>query len=181
MPLPVAHGLLGASVVASLHPEPGTRRALRYALLGALLANCADLDFILVFALHSKGWHRAFTHSLFFGLLVTLALVLALGLPRLREGAALGLAYVSHGLLDWATTTLPGGVQLLWPFSNERLMLAWRGLSEAPSRQPAAAVLGYVLVELVIFAPVLLLTVFLRRRAAASRGGGRGEVRSGRR
>jgi membrane-bound metal-dependent hydrolase YbcI (DUF457 family) len=166
--MPVAHGLLGASVVAALHPEPGTRRALRYALFGALLANCADLDFILVLACHTKSWHRAFTHSIFFGLLVTLALVLARRFSRLREATALGLAYVSHGLLDWATTTLPGGVQLLWPFSNERLMLAWQGLSEAPSRQPAAVVLRYLLVELVIFAPVLLLIVFLRRRRAAS-------------
>jgi membrane-bound metal-dependent hydrolase YbcI (DUF457 family) len=168
VPLPVAHGLLGASVVAALHPETGTRRARRYVLAGAVLANCADLDFLLVFAFHTRAWHRAFAHSLFFGLLVTLALVLALGLSRLREASALGLAYISHGLLDWATTKEGGGVELLWPFSGERLMLAWRGLSEIPSRLPPAEIMRDLLLELLIFAPPLLLIIFLRRRRAAS-------------
>ena len=95
--------------------------------------------------------------------------------------AALGLAYVSHGLLDWATTKEGGGVQLLWPFSNERLALAWRGISEIPSRRPPLVNMRDLLLALLIFAPPLLLIIFLRRRAASSRAGRREEVRSGRR
>jgi len=172
MPLPVAHGLLGASVVAALAPRFSGRRGLRrYLLAGALLANAADLDFLLVFAFQSRAWHRAFTHSLFFGLLVALALVAARGLQRLRASAALGLAYASHALLDWATTKEGGGVQLLWPFSGERLMLAWRGLSELPSKLSPAEIVSAALLELVIFAPPLVLILFLRY-ALRGKGGG---------
>ena len=173
MPLPVAHGLLGASLVAALRPRESPRRYAYALAAGALLANAADLDFCLVFALRSKAWHRGFTHSLVFALLVGLLFLALLGRRRAREAAAYGLAYASHAALDFATTKAGGGLELLWPFSAERFALGWRGLSEIPSRLPPAEVLRSLLLEFALFAPPLL-AVALLKRAADGRRGGRG-------
>jgi inner membrane protein len=142
-----------------------SRRALPL-LFGALLANAADLDFVLVFALGSRAWHRGFTHSLVFALAVTLTLALSLGARRLREAAAYGLAFASHGVLDFLTSKDGGGVELLWPFAGERLRLGWWGLSEVPSRLPAAGVLRALAIEIALFAPPLLAVILLRKAAA---------------
>jgi inner membrane protein len=164
MPLPVAHGLLGASLVAAVLPRKAPRRYALTLAAGALLANAADLDFVLVFAFHSRAWHRGFTHSLAFALAVGLALFVSLGRARAAKAAAYGLAYASHAVLDFATTKVGGGVELLWPFSAERLALGWRGLSEVPSRVPPAGIVKYLVVELVIFAPPLLALLLWRRK-----------------
>jgi inner membrane protein len=163
MPLPIAHALVGASLAAAIHTRP---RSLRYrvALIsGALLANAPDLDFFLVFTLHSGAWHRGFTHSLVFAGLVCLLFVLTLGRRHLRDALAYGLAFASHGILDFLTTKAGGGVELLWPFSAERLLLGRAGLSELPSRLPPLSILKWLAVEFAIFAPVLLAVLFWRR------------------
>lgn len=174
MPLPVAHGLLGACVVAALQPRRflATRRRLFAALLaGAALANAPDFDFLLVFALGSKGWHRGFTHSLCFALLLGAALALCLRGGRRVKAAVYGLAFASHGVLDWATTKEGGGVQLWWPFTGERFAPGWVGLSEIPSRLPAATVLESLALEFLLFAPPLAAALLWRglwpRRVAA--------------
>jgi inner membrane protein len=136
MPMPIAHSLVGASLVAAVLPREGRVRYWAALAAGAVLANAADLDFILSFLLRSRGWHRGFTHSLAFALVVFLCLFAALGRRRAREAVAFGLAYASHSLLDFATTLAGGGVELWWPFSADRLGLRWRGLSEIPSRLP---------------------------------------------
>lgn len=174
MPLPVAHALLGASLVAAVLPRTSPRRYALSLAAGAVLANAADLDFGLVFALGSRAWHRGFTHSLAFALAVGLALLLSLGRRRAAKAAAYALAYASHAPLDFATTKLGGGVQLLWPFSAERFALGWRGLSELPSRLPPAEIFKAACVEFALFAPPLLLLLLLRRRAAARAAGGGG-------
>ena len=169
MPLPVAHSLVGAGLVAAALPRAASRRPYLLALAaGALLANAADLDFLLVFALGSRAWHRGFTHSAAFALAVCLAFLLALGRRRAREAAAYGLAYASHALLDFATTLEGGGSELLWPFSGDRLGLRWWGLSELPSRLPPAEVLKSLGLEFALFAPPLL-ALLLWRRAGAGR------------
>lgn len=163
MPLPISHSLVGASLVAALLPRrPRYRLALA---AGAVLANAADLDFILVFLFRSRAWHRGFTHSLVFALAVFLCLLLVLGRRRAREAAAFGLAYASHALLDFATTEAGGGLELFWPFSSDRLGLRWWGLSELPSRLPLAEILKSISLEFVLFAPPLLLLILLRRGA----------------
>lgn len=149
MPLPVAHGLTGAALVAALHPEAARRRL--PLLLGALLANCADLDFALVRLTHDRSWHRGFTHSIAFAAFVTLTLLLLLGRPRARAALAYGLAYASHALLDYALAKHGGGAELFWPFSETRLRLGLVGLSELPSRMRATELAACVLTELVIF------------------------------
>jgi membrane-bound metal-dependent hydrolase YbcI (DUF457 family) len=161
--MPVAHSLVGASLVAALLP----RRPRYWAWLaaGAFLANAADLDFFLVFAFRSRAWHRGFTHSLVFALAVFVCFLLALGRRRAREAAAFGLAFASHAVLDFATTKAGGGLELLWPFSVDRLGLRWWGLSELPSGLPVAGILKSLSLEFVLFAPPLLLLILLRRTA----------------
>lgn len=165
MPLPIAHGLLGASLVAAVLPRKNPRGYALSLAAGALLANAADLDFLLVFGLHTRGWHRAFTHSFAFALIIFFVLLFALGRRRARAAAAYGLAYASHAVLDFATTKVGGGVMLLWPFTSERFALGWRGLSEAPSRLPPVEILWYVCVEFALFGPPLLALVLWRRRS----------------
>jgi inner membrane protein len=165
MPLPIAHGLTGAALVAALHPSAAGRRYRLALVAGALLANAADFDFALVWALRSKDWHRGFTHSLAFAAAAGLLFVLLLGRERLREAAAYGLAFASHGVLDWLTTKEGGGLELLWPATAERFGLRLWGLSEIPSRLPPSGVLKALLIELLLFAPPLALLLLLRRRA----------------
>jgi membrane-bound metal-dependent hydrolase YbcI (DUF457 family) len=162
MPLPVAHGLLGASIVAAVHPQPTKHYCMPF-LAGAFLANAADLDFFLVFIYHSKAWHRGFSHSITLAIIVCLMLVLYLGMQHFREAIAYGLAFVSHGILDYVTTKNGGGVELLWPFSSERLVFGLIGLSELPSSLSAMQILKALLVESAIFAPLLILMIGLRK------------------
>ena len=162
MPLPIAHGLLGATFVAALHAQP-TRRFATPLVFGALLAGAADLDFLLVLAFDSKTWHRGFTHSIVFGLFVILLFGLARGKKQIREAVAFGLAFFSHGILDYITTKEGAGIELLWPFSRERFVLGWWGLSEVPSKLPAIEILKSLLIEFAIFAPLLFLALLLRK------------------
>lgn len=160
MPLPVAHALLGASIVAAvLPPRHVSGRSAAPLFAGALLANAADLDFLLVFALHSRAWHRGFTHSLVFALCLCLVFVLYFGKRRVREAVAYGMAYASHALLDCLTTKEGGGVELLWPFSKQRLALGWWGLSEVPSRLPPSDIVKALGYELALFVPLLLVVL----------------------
>lgn len=165
MPLPIAHALVGASLAAAIHTRPDSLRYRIALIVGALLANAPDLDFFLVFTLHSREWHRGFTHSLVFASFVCLLFVLAAGKRRLRDALAYGLAFASHGILDFLTTKIGGGVELFWPFSAERLLLGWAGLSELPSRLPPLIILKWLVVEFVIFAPVFLTVLLWRRRS----------------
>jgi membrane-bound metal-dependent hydrolase YbcI (DUF457 family) len=154
MPLPIAHGLLGAAVVAVTHERTAVRRGWPL-LVGATLALCPDVDFLL-------GAHRTYTHSLAFALGVTGVLRAALGRPRARAAAAYGLAFMSHGLLDYATTDQGRGVTLLWPLSAKWCKLGLVSFSEFHGGFPLMRVLERSLVEAVVFTPVLLTALFLR-------------------
>lgn len=177
MPLPVAHGLVGAGLVAALHPQPFRRTGLPL-FVGAALANCADLDFVLVKLTQDRSWHRGFTHSLFFSLLLILVAFAVWGWRRRGEVLAYGACYTSHGLLDYATTKIGGGVALWWPFSHERLGLRLWSLSELPSRFPPAAILKFMAVEFLIFVPPFLLLLLLRLYLSKTSTDGREATRS---
>lgn len=169
MPLPVAHGLLGATLVAAIHPKPA-RRSFIPLLTGAFLANAADFDFALVFILRSKTWHRGFSHSIMFALLVGLIFVLSLGTRYIREAIAYGLAFASHAVLDHATTKEGGGVELLWPFSSERSGFGWAGLSELPSRMTPLEIVASLGLELMLFTLPLLLVMYIRKYISRDTG-----------
>lgn len=159
--MPIAHGLLGASIVAAVHPRPSRYYGLPL-LAGAVLANMPDLDFIIVFVLGSRGWHRTFSHSLLMAAVVGLFFVLVLGRKRWREATAYTLAFASHGLLDFATTVRGGGVELFWPIWTERLKLNLYGLSEIPSQHPLVVLLKFLAVESLLFTPLLLTVLGIR-------------------
>jgi inner membrane protein len=169
MPLPIAHGLLGATLVAAIHPKPA-RRYLVPLFIGSLLANAADLDFVLMFIFRSKAWHRGFSHSIVFALLVSLIFVLFLGMRRIREAVAYGLAFASHSILDYVTTKEGTGVELLWPFSSQKLGFGWVGLSEMPSRMTPLEIFTSLILELMLFALLLLLMIGVKKYISQDSG-----------
>ena len=168
MPLPIAHGLLGASIVAALHQEPTRIRYSMSLVVGALLANAADLDFLLVAGLGSKAWHRSFTHSIVFSLVICLLFIVILGNRQFRNAMAYGLAFTSHGCLDYLTSKNGGGVELLWPLSKAKFILGWWGLSEVPSQFTRMEIVGALAVETALFSLLLIAILLLRRSLAKS-------------
>ena len=88
---------------------------------------------------------------------------LLLGKRRLREALAYGLAFASHGILDYVTAKEGGGVELLWPFSTERMLLGWWSLSEVPSKLPPAQIVRTLILEFAIFTPLLFAVLLLRK------------------
>jgi inner membrane protein len=169
MPLPIAHGLVGAGLAAGLHPRPFSGRLRLPLVAGGLLANSPDFDFLLVLLTRDNSWHRGFTHSLAFAAALGLAGLLAFGRAHARAVAAYCAAYASHVLLDFATTKIGGGVELLWPITAERYGLRLFGLSEIPSQLPPGGLLNALLLEVLIFAPPLAAVVLLRKRATRKR------------
>jgi membrane-bound metal-dependent hydrolase YbcI (DUF457 family) len=162
MPLPFAHSLLGASIVALIYPKTEKRFWLPLS-IGAILANAADFDFGLVFLLSSKDWHRGFSHSIFFAIIVSLLMFLTCRFKRIKESSAFSLAFASHFLLDFITTKIGDGIELFWFFNPERFGLNWFSLSEYPSKMSALELITTIVVEIIIFMPILLLVLFFRK------------------
>src|SRR5205085_9236339 len=79
---------------------------------------CPDLDYFF-----GTTQHRGFTHSLVFALLVSALCLAVTRFAKIRVAIAYAAAFFSHGLLDYATTKAMPGVELLWPFSNQRFGL----------------------------------------------------------
>lgn len=178
MPFPVAHALLGASIVVAASPQPirANRAGLARLTLGALLGILPDLDYIGVWFLNlGETWHRGFSHSLLVAIIVGAFFALwdTKG-SRIRWAIVYGAAMASHGLLD-ALLSVKSGVALLWPLTYHRFAA---GLLEYPDTinvkyYPAVDLLaikdGFQLVsfsaiELVIMGGVLIVTLIVRRR-----------------
>ena len=87
-----------------------------------------------------------------------------------------GLAIASHGLVDVVSTKTAPGVKLLWPLSTYTFKLR---LFEYPDfyvdlRHQSLAValinlLKQSLIELVVFAPILLSVLLLRQRMTSAK------------
>jgi membrane-bound metal-dependent hydrolase YbcI (DUF457 family) len=163
MPLPISHGLFGASVVAALYPGKISPRLAAPLFAGAVVANLADLDFLLVFVTHWMKWHRGFTHSIAFAVLVLFLFLFFFGKERVREALAYSLAFASHFVLDFLTTRAAGGVELFFPFSRGRYAARWFGLSENPYDMTWAERFQAVLVEFALFFSLLAVILFLRK------------------
>ena len=174
MPLPVAHGLLGAAVAAALSPSsrplsPQSRSlSWKTLLAGALLGICPDFDYALNWLrISGGGWHHGFTHSIFFALVLGLLLAAVFGHRELRYFALFSCAIVSHTLLDLMLTE-SRGVALWWPFSNHRYKLRFPNpidysWSQTSLWQAMIDVIKISLAELIIFAPILLLVILVKR------------------
>ncbi len=118
MPLPIAHSLIGASLIAASCHKRTPREYWKKLIIGAALATAPDLDYLPVWVFDlNPEWHRGFTHSIAFGLLIGTLIYALRGRRFIKEAIVYSLAIISHGLLD-ALVSINGGVELLWPFSH---------------------------------------------------------------
>jgi membrane-bound metal-dependent hydrolase YbcI (DUF457 family) len=162
VPLPVAHGLIGASVVAALLPLSRPRIA-KPLLVGAILGISPDLDYVLNW-LHigRGGWHHGFTHSIPFAFVIGLFTIIVLRDGKARSFFVFTAAYASHTLLDFLITESQG-VALWWPFTDHRYKLRLPNPIEYDSLwESTAHMIKLGLTELLLFAPVLLVVVLIR-------------------
>ena len=162
MPLPVAHGLLGAVAVILISPRISLRRDWLMLLFGAFLAVSPDFDFFFVWILDwGEEWHRGFSHSIFTALLFTFLMFFITKVARFKAALACGAALLSHGLLDFTTTKLDKGVKLLSPVLDERFKL---GLVDYLRATQHYSVMDYVkasLIELLVLAPIFLVILWI--------------------
>lgn len=165
MPLPIAHGLIGASIVASMLPDASVVRNWKPLLLGAALASCPDLDYLL-----NTSRHRGFTHSIVFALLVGAVCFATRGAARTGVTIGYAGAIISHGLLDFATTKTMSGVELFWPLSTRRFGLGLVDYYLLTGVDPVyflykdipTDLLKMAWVELLITVPVFLLVLLIK-------------------
>ena len=165
MPLPVAHSLIGATVAAAL--DKGSEGRWQLLCLCGLLGICPDFDYVLNWLRVGRGgWHHGFTHSIVFALCVGAVTAFVSRARSVRAFIAFSAATASHTLLDYLITE-SRGVSLWWPFTDHRYKLrgpnpidyTW---STTSVWDAAVDVLQISLIELMIFAPVLLVVIVLR-------------------
>jgi membrane-bound metal-dependent hydrolase YbcI (DUF457 family) len=121
VPLPIAHAFVGASLVVASRSRITIHewKALAFA---ASIAVLPDFDFFLTwFGRGDESWHRGFAHSIAFAIIIAVGVALLAGEPFLRNAMVYGAALLSHCVLDVLTTRNQGGVELFWPFWNERM------------------------------------------------------------
>ena len=145
----------------------------------AIAGALPDIDFLLPLQ------HRGPSHSLSAAALAFAAslAVLSMGagsIDRVRLAAALAMAYASHTVLDWlgADSSSPRGVMMLWPMSNSFYV---SGLDVFNAVERRYWLPGFwtrnalaLLRELLILAPVVLISVAAGRRVHSYRQRGAG-------
>lgn len=162
MPLPIAHGLVGAALVRLIHPKADFENP-KPLIIGFVLANCPDLDFIGSVLFGLKGFHRGFSHSLFFACLVSAILFLSLKNQNRRVPCAFSAAFLSHTILDFLFAK-SGGVRLLIPFDYNAYRLGAISFSELTGGFNPKDMVVFSIVETLIFAPVFLTAHLLVKR-----------------
>ena len=163
----IAVGMAAARVEGRASPS------WRAVALWSALSLLPDAD-VIGFALgvqYADPWgHRGATHSLMFSAVAGAAIGLAMwrhGRRAVRIAALAALILASHAILD--TMTDGGlGCALFWPFDHTRYFAPWRPIPVAPIglRFLSPGVATLVLIELVLFAPVLAYALRLRGLAA---------------
>jgi len=167
MPLPVAHGLLGASVAVALR-QPSQLHHWKPLLISAFLGICPDFDYALNWLrISGGGWHHGFTHSILFAFSLGLVTAMVLGERQVRSVILFSSATVSHTTLDFLMTE-SRGVALWWPFTDQRYKLRLPNpidytLSSASLWEAVVDVVRISLIELMIFASLLLIVVLVKK------------------
>jgi membrane-bound metal-dependent hydrolase YbcI (DUF457 family) len=166
MPLPIAHGLLGASVGLALH-QSSRPLSWKLLLIGSFLAICPDFDYLLNWLrISGGGWHHGFTHSFLFALFLGLIATAVFGERKARSVIIFSAAAGSHAILDFLMTE-SRGVALWWPLTNQRYKLrlpnpidyTW---SNESLWQATVDLFRISLIELMIFG-IIFLAVALAR------------------
>ncbi|HWC75058.1 MAG TPA: metal-dependent hydrolase [Gemmatimonadales bacterium] len=151
MPTPITHATVGFAIAAWGQQSPPSRRV---CLVAAACAALPDIDYF--------GWpvaHRSITHSLAFALAGTIVATAVLfrgpqwSSSRARIAMVLGLAFLSHSLLD-GFSSYSFGIEYFAPFSAQRFRFWWTPLGNSQGR------LAPQLVQegLVVFLPALILS-----------------------
>ena len=161
MPLPIAHGLVGASLVALIYPSSEIKNW-KPLCWGFLLANSPDLDFAVSFLFGWKDFHRGIFHSLFVALLVGAVIFVFLRRENRRIPLAYSLAFLSHTLLDFAASSA-GAVRLLTPFDDGRYALGWFSFSELTHGLIISDILWFSVIEALIFVPLFLAVLYIKK------------------
>lgn len=167
MPLPVAHGLVGASIVVASRQRFSWRESWWPLLIGATFAILPDFDLFFAWVLgYNIHVHGSFTHSILFAILAG-----PTGALLAREFTQRGVliyicATLSHGILDVCTKKDYGGAQLLWPFSVHRYRLgvfSYYMFYPDPNTQAMREILEEALnvtyYEALIFVPLFLVVI----------------------
>jgi len=174
MPLPVAHGLLGASVAAALQPssEP---RYWRNLWICAFLGICPDFDFALNWLrISGGGWHHGFTHSFLFAACLGLFTAFTLRESRIRSVIVFCCAAASHTLIDYVMTE-SRGVALWWPFTDHRYTLKFPNpidytWDDSTVSRMVTDLLRISLIELMVFGAIFLMVVCIKRTVSKRAG-----------
>jgi membrane-bound metal-dependent hydrolase YbcI (DUF457 family) len=174
MPLPVGHGVIGASLFSAAQRNISFTKDGSIMLLCAGLAIIPDFDFLLTWIFNLPGWHRGFTHSIVFGVAIGLIAAFLAPTRNLNQQVGIVLASVSHAPLDALVTTSSGkaaGVELLWPLTDYRFRLGlfdYFSFKLDPRFDPWADILTRLLkislIELLVIGPLLLFVVFIKQR-----------------
>ena len=170
MPLPVAHSLIGASIVTIALRRTDWRSGLAPILIGAFLGALPDIDLFLSWGLGlGQHYHGSYTHSILFAVAAGAAVSLLRGEEQPRAVVGYVGAILSHGVLDALTKDQFGGAALLWPWSLDRYRL---GLMPNYEFYPNPAVQSWISIlvaalphligELKLFLPVFLLALAIR-------------------
>lgn len=170
----MAHGLVGATVVAALRKDFSFRKDWRALSLGAALAVIPDFDLILSWVLgYSVQTHGGGAHSIMFSMVVGFLGCLLMQERNVRGFAVYALATLSHGILDVATRKEFGGSALLWPISSHKFRLGWFDYFEFypdPATESLTVILRNALevcrYEMMIFTPVFLIVVWYKYQFA---------------
>lgn len=169
MPSPIGHAIAGSIVVWAADLIDRRRSPYRLAATCAVLAMAPDLDLVV------PRLHRSATHSVIAVLLVLIIAAAVTGkVTRWRVALICAAVYASHLLLDWLGTDRypPGGIQLLWPFTQRFFKSGWDVFNETERRRlfsPAAISqnAGAVAKELVVLAPLAIGLWLIRVKTLA--------------
>ena len=166
MPLPVAHGLLGASVAIALR-RSARPRSWKLVSIGSFLGIFPDFDYLLNWLrISGGGWHHGFTHSVLFALFLGLVAATVFRERKARSIIIFCAAAGSHAILDFLMTE-SRGVALWWPLTDQRYKLklpnpidyTW---SNESLWGAAEDLFRISLIELMIFGAIFLSAVLVR-------------------
>lgn len=167
MAFPLAHGFLGATIVV-LTMQNSKKTNLKWVTIGAFLGILPDFDYFLNWIqVFGGGWHHGFSHSLFFAAIIGTIAAFAVNDFRIRTVLGFSAATASHGILDFFITESKG-IALFSPLTNYRFKLEllnpidYRWADEN-SLQTFSNVLRICLIEFIIFFPIFLIAIWLKR------------------
>jgi inner membrane protein len=129
MPTIMSHAIAGAALAQLLAPARVRKPLTVASIFCAMLPDGDVLGFAAGIAYGDMLGHRGFTHSILFASLAGTAG--GKWFAGVRAGVCLGVATLSHGLLD-ATTDGGRGVGFLIPFSAERYFFPWTPVEVSP-------------------------------------------------